>query len=211
MKIGILGGSFNPAHDGHLHISLLAIKKLNLDQLWWIPTKYNPFKNQISYLSHQQRVEDCQNFVKKHPKIIVKNFAEIYTINLVSRLQKSHKNHDFLWIMGADNFENFHRWKNFTKLIKLLPIAIFSRDDYLAKIRKTKAWQIYQTKKNSSPKIINHFNNFNHFANFLQKNNFSNNLRTPQNPKSLPQFLTFNSKNLAISSRQIRQNLNKKI
>lgn len=204
MKIGILGGSFNPVHQGHLHISLLAIKKLNLDQLWLIPTNHNPFKDQTIYLSHQQRLKDCQNFVKNHSKIYVKNFAEIYTIKLIQRLQKSHKNYQFFWVMGADNFENFHRWKNFLKLIKLLPIVIFSRDDYLAKIRKTKAWQIYQSKKNltSSQFLLN--SNFQRLPNFNHRNNFFNNRNPIDNTKSLPNFITFNSKNLVISSRQIR-------
>lgn len=204
MKIGILGGSFNPEHDGHLHISLLAIKKLNLDQLWWIPTKFNPFKNQANYLNHQQRLKDCQKFVKNHPKIYVKNFAEIYTIKLIQRLQKKHKNHEFFWIMGADNFDNFHRWKNFIELIKLLPIAIFSRDDYLAKIRKTKAWQIYQTKRNLTSSQFSSKQSFQRLSNFNHKNNISNNYNPSYNAKSLPNFITFNSKNLVISSRQIR-------
>lgn len=204
MKIGILGGSFNPAHDGHLHISLLAIKKLNLDQLWWIPTKYNPFKDQANYLSHQQRLKDCQNFVKNHPKIHVKNFVEIYTIKLIQHLQKSHKNHEFFWIMGADNFENFHRWKNFNKLIKLLPIVIFSRDDYLAKIRKTKAWQIYQTKRNLNSSQFLTNSNFQKLSNFNHRNNAFNNRKPIDNTKSLPNFIIFKSKNLVISSRQIR-------
>lgn len=197
MKIGILGGSFNPAHQGHLHISLQAIKKLSLDQVWWVPTQYNPFKDKLTYLSYQQRLKDCQALVKNYPKIYVKNFAEIYTIKLIKRLQNINKSHEFVWIMGADNFENFHRWKNFSQLIMLLKIAIFSRDDYLAKIRKTKAWQIYQSKKNIGFSL-------NNFSSRLESNK---QLKNSIAEKSLPNFITVNCKNLLISSTQIRNKI----
>ena len=201
MKIGILGGSFNPAHQGHIHISLQAIKKLNLDQVWWIPTQYNPFKDKSKYLSHQQRLKDCQIFVKNYPKIYVKNFAEIYTIKLIKRLQINSRGHEFVWIMGADNFENFHRWKNFSQLIMLLPIAIFSRDDYLAKIRKTKAWQIYQSKKIMRFSPSDCLQKDNVLSGISRRNKYS---KSSCSEKLLPNFITINSKKLLISSTQIR-------
>ena len=147
MKIGILGGSFNPAHLGHINLSNLALQKLKLDQIWWIPTAFNPFKNIEIYSSLDQRISECKKLTANHPKIYVKKFSEIYTVNLIERLQNKHCDNNFFWIMGADNIKNFHLWKNFAKLIRLLPIAIFSRQNHLKNIYKSPAWQIYQNIK----------------------------------------------------------------
>ena len=147
MKIGILGGSFNPPHLGHINLSNLALKKLKLDQIWWIPTAFNPFKNIEIYSSLDQRINECKKLTVNHPKIYVKKISEIYTINLIERIQNKHPDINFYWIMGADNIVNFHLWKNFAKLIRLLPIAIFSRENYLKNIYTSHTWQIYQNIK----------------------------------------------------------------
>ncbi len=175
MKIGLFGGSFNPPHQGHLHISNLAIKKLKLDQVWWIPTSHNPFKNKAIYESYDKRCKKCSLLIEKNPKIILKEIDEIYTEKLVKNLQNKYKNYHFIWIMGADNLEKFHQWDYFKNLIKLIPFAIFSREKHLLKIRKTKSFTIYKSLK--------------------------------KNKNSLPQFLIFRTKNLNISSTEIRQNI----
>lgn len=142
MKIGLLGGSFNPPHEGHLHISKLALKKLTLRQIWWIPTAQNPFKPKSLYENYEKRFARCQIITKNFPKITVKKYDEIYTEKLILRLKKIYKNHQFVWLMGADNFENFHRWKNFKTFVRLIDFAVFSRETFLPKIRKTKAFQL---------------------------------------------------------------------
>jgi len=142
MKIGLLGGSFNPPHQGHLHISNLALTKLALNQIWWIPTRKNPFKDESSYSSYENRIEKCNSLIKNHPKIRIRKMDEIYTEKLITKLKNRYKNIEFFWIMGADNFENFHRWKNFKKLIKLIPFMVFSRDSYLMKIKSSKAFHL---------------------------------------------------------------------
>ena len=119
MKIGLLGGSFNPPHLGHIHISQLAIKKLGLNQVWWIPTAQNPFKEKSIYESYKNRVLKCEILAKSQSKIHIKQFDEIYTQRLISRLQARYKNIEFFWLMGADNLEKFHQWKNFKKLIQV--------------------------------------------------------------------------------------------
>lgn len=175
MRIGLFGGSFNPPHQGHMHISNLAIKKLKLDQIWWIPTAHNPFKDKAIYENYRVRCEKCLKLIQNNNKIRLKKIDEIYTEKLVKKLQKQYKNYQFFWIMGADNLEKLHQWDYFRNLIKLLPLAIFSREKYLLKIRKTKAFIIY---------------------NSLKKDN-----------NSLPKFLIFRTKNLDISSTEIRKNL----
>lgn len=140
MKVGLLGGSFNPPHQGHLHISELAIKKLGLNQVWWIPTSQNPFKEASIYEAYVGRVQKCKKLIQNNPKLRIKQFDEIQTEKLIRRLRAKYKNVKFFWIMGADNLERFHEWENFKKLIRMIPIAIFSRETFLQKIHKTRVF-----------------------------------------------------------------------
>lgn len=134
MKIGLLGGSFNPPHLGHIHISDLAIKSLLLDKIWWIPTLLNPLKDEKIYEKYEKRVEKCQDLTKKHQKIEIKPFSEIYTIKLIKSLKSDFQNEEFFWIMGADNFERLHDWDDLLELVKIIPFAVFARGDFLEKI-----------------------------------------------------------------------------
>jgi nicotinate-nucleotide adenylyltransferase len=95
MKIGLLGGSFNPPHHGHLHISNLAIKKLHLNQVWWIPTAHNPLKEKSIYAPYVERLQKCENLTKAHPKIYVKKLDEIYTVKLLQKLKKQYPTVEF--------------------------------------------------------------------------------------------------------------------
>lgn len=174
MKVGLFGGSFNPPHKGHLHISNLAVKKLGLNQIWWIPTKHNPFKDESIYESYKTRCQKTKDLTKDNPKIYLKEFDEIQTEELVRKLQNKYKGYQFFWITGADSMERLHEWGNFKNLIKLLPFAIFSREKYLLKMSRSKSFKIYQKLLQSSNK--------------------------------LPRFLIFKTKNINISSTQIRNN-----
>lgn len=176
MKIGILGGSFNPPHQGHIHISNLAIKKLGLRQLWWIPTAHNPLKNSSTYENYQTRCQKCQTLIQNHHKIYLKKFDEVRTIKLIKKLQNRHKNHQFIWIMGADSLIRFHEWNNFKILMNSISFAIFSRDQFLPKLHQTKSFKIYQKLRKSGQK--------------------------------LPKFSIFRTKNLDISSTNIRNGKN---
>lgn len=149
MRVGLFGGSFNPPHQGHLHISKLAIKKLGLNQIWWIPTAHNPFKEKSIYESYELRCTKSKNLSKNFPKIRVKKFDEIRTEKLIKNLQKKYPSYHFFWIMGADNLERLHEWDNFYGLIKMLPFAIFSRENFLSKIHQTKSFKIYKKLRSS--------------------------------------------------------------
>ena len=145
MRVGILGGSFNPPHQGHIHISELALKKLQLTQIWWIPTLQNPLKKTCKE-SYENRLQQCQKILGKSFKIRLAPAKKIYTFQLLQNLRKKHSNIEFFWIMGADNLENFHRWKNFKKIPDLAQLAIFSREDSLKKITKSRAWNFLKNK-----------------------------------------------------------------
>jgi len=151
MKIGILGGSFNPPHSGHIYISKLAIKKLGLNFVWWIPTKINPLKEAKIYEAYVSRIKKCQKLISASPKLQIKQFDEIYSEKLVQKLKKRFPHVEFFWIMGSDNLENLHRWKNFKKFISEIPLAIFSREKSLLKIQKTPAWNFV---KKQNPHIF---------------------------------------------------------
>jgi nicotinate-nucleotide adenylyltransferase len=155
MKVGLFGGSFNPPHQGHLHISNLATKKLALNQIWWIPTAQNNFKDKSIYEPYETRYKKCETLTQNNPKIYLKDFSEIRTETLVKKLQKKYPNYQFIWIMGADNLPRFHQWDNFRNLIKLLPFAIFSRDNFLPQVSRSKAFKIYEKLKSSNKKLPN--------------------------------------------------------
>ncbi len=132
-RIGILGGSFDPPHQGHLYISKIALKKLKLDKIFWVITKKNPLKNR-PLLPIKERVKLCKTINKKNKKILVKYFENqirsVNTFNLLYYMRKKNKNAKIYFLMGADNLKNFHRWKNWQKIPKLAKIAIFARKNY---------------------------------------------------------------------------------
>lgn len=129
-RIGLLGGSFNPAHRGHREISLVALKALNLDAVWWLVSPGNPLKDKSTYRPYSDRMNDARK-VADHDRIIVSNFEERrglqYTIDTLSALIDDHPAVDFVWLMGADSLASFHQWKDWRKIAALIPIAVFNR------------------------------------------------------------------------------------
>ena len=139
-KIGILGGTFDPAHIGHIKISKEAKKKFRLNKVFWVITKKNPFKKK-SFLNLKKRI----NYAKK---INVNNkFIKIYffedkiksnkTIDLMKFLKNRYKKTEFFFIMGADNLINFHKWKEWNKIAEISKILVFNRLNYRSKSLKS--------------------------------------------------------------------------
>jgi nicotinate-nucleotide adenylyltransferase len=152
MKIGLLGGSFNPPHLGHIHISLEARKSLGLKQIWWVPAKQNPLKLVVSRESLVvSRIDDCLKITKDYPQILVKDFEEnissIYTIDLLKKIIKEYPKHQFFWIIGADNILQFHKWKNWREIIQLVPLIVCDREEFFYQAIKSKAF-LYAQKLN---------------------------------------------------------------
>ena len=138
-KIGILGGTFDPPHRGHLYISKIAIKKLRLNKLIWIVTKKNPLKRK-PYLSTKVRITLSQKITKKEKKIFVRYYDDkiksISTFNLLSYIKKKNRKAKIFFLIGADNLIKFHKWNNWKKIPKLAKIAIFPRQNYSVKSPK---------------------------------------------------------------------------
>ena len=135
-KVGVLGGTFDPPHIGHLYISKYSIKKLKLQKVLWAITKQNPLKKK-SYLSKKMRIRLSKNLIRKEKKIFVKYFDDIIksknTFDLLMYLKKKNKKNKLFFIMGADNLINFHKWKNWKKIAQMAKIVVFARSNYSAK------------------------------------------------------------------------------
>ncbi len=128
--IGLLGGSFNPPHDGHRHVSELTLGRLGLDRMWWLATPGNPLKSAADLAALDARIAAAERLAR-HPRVAVTGFeAEIdsrYTHRTLSYLVRRAPNVRFVWIMGADNLIGFHRWRRWRGIADLAPIVVVDR------------------------------------------------------------------------------------
>ena len=131
VKVGLLGGSFNPAHAGHRYISLLALKQLQLDQVWWLVSPQNPLKTSSSMLPFKEREASAQ-MIARHPRIRVSDIENqlgtSYTIDTLALLHRRWPDYRFVWLMGADNLKQLPRWRRWREIARTIPIAVFNRD-----------------------------------------------------------------------------------
>ena len=131
MKIGILGGSFNPAHEGHLKISLVALNYLKLDKVYWLITEKNPLKSKSEYLPLDTRYSKAQDLIKNKNIKIINTEVETnsnYVIDNLRHLKKSNKD-DFVFLMGSDSFINLDKWNRYESIVEEFPIVVFNRDN----------------------------------------------------------------------------------
>jgi len=130
MRIGLLGGSFNPPHEAHRAISLLAMKRLQLDRLWWLVTPGNPLKDTRQLPLLEERMAAAEK-LSDHPRIDVTGFEAVigtkYSCDTIAWLLKEAPGTHFVWVMGADNLKDFHHWKNWRDIFLMLPVAVVDR------------------------------------------------------------------------------------
>ena len=131
--IGLLGGSFDPAHKGHLSISKISIKKLKLKKIYWVVTKKNPFKDATFY-SLDERIKYAKKITKSQKKIKIIYLDNILkssrAIDVINFFVKKKKIYNIFFIVGSDNLIRFHRWKSWKKIVKLVKLLVFSRRGY---------------------------------------------------------------------------------
>jgi nicotinate-nucleotide adenylyltransferase len=133
-RIGLLGGSFNPAHQGHLHISRVALDRLRLDEVWWVISPQNPLKSTAGMAPLAERMARARAFAAEVPRVVVtdieRELGTRYTIDTLEALRARFADFRFVFLMGADNFIQLPRWRAWTAIIRTVPIAIFPRPSY---------------------------------------------------------------------------------
>jgi nicotinate-nucleotide adenylyltransferase len=130
MRVGLLGGSFNPPHEGHALITRLALRRLALDRVWWLVTPGNPLKSLTGLAALKARMEAARR-LDVGPKVVVSDIeAQIgsrYTYDTLLRLRRRAPGVHFVWIMGADNLRQFHLWRHWRLIADLMPIVVVDR------------------------------------------------------------------------------------
>ena len=149
-RIGILGGSFNPAHQGHRDISLGALALLGLDEVWWMVSPQNPLKPVAGMAPLAARVEAARK-VARHPRIRVTDIearlGTRYTADTLRKLVETHRDCRFVWLMGADNLAQIAEWKHWPQIFHLLPIAVFDRPTYTYRAMAAQAARRFQASR----------------------------------------------------------------
>jgi nicotinate-nucleotide adenylyltransferase len=133
-RIGLLGGSFNPAHRGHRHISLYAMRVLALDELWWLVSPGNPLKEGAKDMApFPARMSRARQVARRSP-IRVSDFEQRagtrYTVDTVRKLKRRYPHDRFIWLLGSDTLTNFHKWRDWRGLAREVPIAVIRRPGY---------------------------------------------------------------------------------
>jgi nicotinate-nucleotide adenylyltransferase len=132
LRIGLLGGSFNPAHEGHRAISREALKRLRLDRVWWLVSPQNPLKPTDQTADLEQRLAAARA-IADHPRVIVtdleRRIGTRYTVDTLGWLTRRCRAR-FVWLIGADNMAQLPRWRRWQRLVRMVPIAVFDREPY---------------------------------------------------------------------------------
>ncbi len=130
-SVGLLGGSFNPAHDGHLHISREALERLGLDAVWWMVSPQNPLKPVEGMAPFEERLQSAEEMTQDFPNIlpvtIEKEIGSRYTSETLKILCEAMPKTRFVWLMGADNLLQIHQWENWQSIFHTMPVAVLDR------------------------------------------------------------------------------------
>ncbi len=132
-RVGLLGGSFNPAHGGHRRVSLFARDALGLDEVWWLVSPGNPLKPKKGMASLAARVKSAMAQARRAPikvTAIEQHLGTRYTIDTLRALRRRYPKTEFVWLMGSDNLAQFHRWKDWRDITNTMPIAVIARPGY---------------------------------------------------------------------------------
>jgi nicotinate-nucleotide adenylyltransferase len=132
-RVGLLGGSFNPAHRAHRRISLAALGRLGLDEVWWLVSPGNPLKPETGMAPLATRLASARKTARNariRPTAIEARLGTRYTVDTIAALRRRFPDTRFIWLMGADNLAQFHRWCRWRSIARMLPIAVIARPGY---------------------------------------------------------------------------------
>ncbi|HWT11691.1 MAG TPA: nicotinate-nucleotide adenylyltransferase [Allosphingosinicella sp.] len=141
-RTGLLGGSFNPAHQGHRRITLEAIAGLGLDEAWWLVSPGNPLKDGSGMAPFAARLACARSVARRAPILVTGIERELgtrYTVDTLRRLVRRYPRRRFVWLMGADNLAEFHRWKEWRAISRIVTIAVVTRPGYHGRALKAPA------------------------------------------------------------------------
>lgn len=134
--MGLFGGSFNPPHRGHLHVSLVALRRLKLDAVWWLVTPGNPLKDSRDLAPLDRRLQ-ASAALEQHPRIHVtaleRHLGTRFTADTLRAVTRRFPGIAFVWIMGGDNLATFHRWRDWQGIFRTMPIVVVARPGYAMK------------------------------------------------------------------------------
>ncbi len=146
-SIGLLGGSFDPPHAGHVHITLEAMKRFGLDQVWWLVSPGNPLKTRGPAKLGRRLL--AARALMQHPRVHVSDFetqaGTRYTAQTIARLQEVVPQGRFVWLMGADNLAQFHLWKDWQEIMARVPVGVLARPGDRIEARTAKAAQVFRS------------------------------------------------------------------
>ncbi|SPF78260.1 nicotinate-nucleotide adenylyltransferase [Pseudoprimorskyibacter insulae] len=147
MRVGLLGGSFDPAHEGHAHITRTALTRFGLDRVVWLVSPGNPLKDR-GPAPIADRIAAAKA-VMQHPRVIISDYeartGTRYTAQTVANLRRAHPGVRFVWLMGADNLRQFSQWQDWQQIMETVPIGVLARPGVRMKARCGKAARIYST------------------------------------------------------------------
>jgi nicotinate-nucleotide adenylyltransferase len=138
IRTGLLGGSFNPAHEGHRRISLAALRALDLDEIWWLVSPGNPLKPAKSMAPLAARLASARLMARRapiRPTAIERELGTRYTADTLAALRRRYPKRRFIWLMGGDNLAQFHRWRDWRTIARRVPIAVIGRPGYETQAR----------------------------------------------------------------------------
>lgn len=141
-RVGLLGGSFNPAHRGHRQLSLAALGALDLDEIWWLVSPGNPLKDAHDMAPYEARLASAREAARGapiRPSDFERQAGTRYTVDTLRELIARYPQHRFIWLMGMDTLPNFHLWKEWRALTRLVPIAVLPRPGYDRAARAARA------------------------------------------------------------------------
>lgn len=144
MKVGLFGGSFNPAHDGHAHVAETAMRRLDLDRVVWLVSPQNPLKSSHEMAPLSERMDSARGVARMvGPRMIVSDvetrIGTQWTVDTLRALVARHPGVKFVWLMGSDNLADFHRWRGWTDIMRLMPMAVIARPGSLLDSRSAPA------------------------------------------------------------------------
>ncbi len=151
--IGLLGGSFDPPHCGHVHITRQALKRFGLDRVWWLVSPGNPLKKR-GPAPLELRLEACRQ-IMRHPRVsitdIERRLGTRYTAQTIAALQLNFPDLKFVWLMGADNLASFHHWQDWEDIMARVPVGVLARPGDRISARRSIAAQRFDTARLKGP------------------------------------------------------------